>query len=367
MAELLGLLTPVVDRLTLARRFRATRAGGMVRKPPGLVGGHRSGYTRGVNVQSSVRLACRIIFAICTAAPITGCAGQAVSPTDQTLIREADQLHARLAPALVENVDPRLRRYFEQLAGRITTAARELDQQGVIQSKDDGSKAWMFGKEMDFHLTDGQLPNLYTSGGRHVYIYDGLFQQCKNEDELASLLCHAYAHVYARHVQKELKRDTSLGEEEALLRPFVYLNFTPAHERTAAGIAFDIYLKAGWDPARFGEVYDRLAAEDSSGVTFDIALLRELAKPPLPPPAAARDWAQPPVADDARFAQLQAETKAAAASAPRNERAELLLSALSSCLGPAEGPIQARARQQLFPPPQGPSENKWNKGLQGAR
>jgi hypothetical protein len=302
---------------------------------------------------------------IVVASVLTGCAGQAVSPTDQTLLKETDELHARLEPAVMERQDPRLKRYFEQLAGRVTAAAKELDQQGVIQSRDAGSKDWMFSKDIDFHLVDSQVPAVYTPGGRHIYIYDGLFQQCKNEDELASVFCHEYAHVYARHAQKEIKRDPNSTGEEGLLEPFVSLKYTPAHDRTADTIAYDIYLKAGWDPARYTDLYQRLL-NDGTG-TLDVAALREKVDAKHETPAGARDWGQPPVADDARFAQLQAETHAVVAGASRNTRAELLLAAFPNCLSPADTPAQLRARQALFPPAPPPTENKWNKGLQGAR
>jgi hypothetical protein len=311
---------------------------------------------------------CLSLLAIVALAAIGGCAGPSVSPTDQTLIKEADQLHIRLEPAVVESQEPRLKRYFEQLANRIVTAARELDQQGVIQSRSEGSNDWMFSKDIDFHLLNSELPNAYTSGGRHIYIYDGLFQLCRSEDELAALFCHEYAHVYGRHVQKELKRDSSVGGDDGLLLPFVNLKFTPAHERTADTIAFNIFAKAGWDPARFGDLYHRLL-QDGPREGLDQAFLRQSADAPRELPKGAQNWAQPSVADDARFAQLQAETRAvvAAAGAPRNGRVGLLLAAFPGCLTPPDSPAQASARQRLFPPPAGPLENKWNKGLQGAR
>lgn len=298
---------------------------------------------------------------------LTGCAGPAVSPTDQTLLRETDQLHARLEPAVVERQEPRLRRYFEQLSTRIVTAARELDQQGGIQSRSEGSNEWLFSKEIDFHLVKSELPNIYTGGGRHIYIYDGLFQECRNEDELASLFCHEYAHVYGRHAQKELKRGTSAGaSDDDLLEPFVTLKFTPAHDKTAEAIAFNIFVKAGWDPARYADVHRRLLQQGPPG-GLDAALLRERADGAHDLPAGSQNWAQPPVADDARFVQLQSETQAVVASMPRNDRVELLLAAFPNCLMPADAPAQVAARQRLFPPPAAPSENKWNKGLQGAR
>jgi predicted Zn-dependent protease len=298
-----------------------------------------------------------------------GCAGPSVSPSDQTLLRQADQLHTRLEPALVENRDPRLKRYLEQIGARLVAAAKELDQQGTIKSSGEGSNAWMFSKDIDFHIVDSQQFNGFTSGGRHIYLYDGLFQQCRSEDELAALFCHEYAHVYARHVQQELKRDNGLDGEAALLFPFATLRSSAMQERAADVIAFEIYVKAGWDPGRYAAIYQRMA--DEGGAQVDRTRLKEKVMDAqrradaLPP--AAREWGQPPVADDARFAQLQSQAKALIAGAPRNERAELLLACFPSCLGASDSPAQSQARLKLFPPAPVGSDNQWNKGLPGAR
>ena len=303
---------------------------------------------------------------------VTGCAGRSVSPTDQSLITEADQLHARLAPAVVDDRDPRLKRYFGQLAARVTAAARELDRQGVIKSPGEGDKSWMFGKEIDFHLVNSDLPNAFASGGRHLYVYNGLFQQCTSEDDLAAVFCHAYAHLYARHVQQSARRDPNLPPDRALLFPFATLQLTPAQERAADTIAFGIFTRAGWDPTRFASLYEQLYNGNPAGV--DRNVLREKALDAntrlLPSvPAASRDWAQPPVADDTRFAQLQAETKAAVAATPRSGQPQLLLAAFPNCLNPTPTPAQARARQALFPPPPAPppGDNQWGKGVRGGR
>lgn len=302
-------------------------------------------------------------------AVVAGCAGPAVSPSDQTLIREADQLHTRLAPAVVERRDARLQRYLEQIGARICAAAKELDEQGQIKSKGEGANTWMF-SGIEFHLVNSRVPNSFTSGGRHVYVYDGLYRRCQNEDELAALFCHEYAHLYARHIQHELKRDPALPGEDALIFPFATLRLTPSEGRAADAIAFSIYVKAGWDPGRFADLYRRLLQEESVP-GLDTAVLREkladAEKRASDLPASSRDWQQPPVADESRFVQLQVDSDTLVTSAPRNERAELLLASFPTCLTRTDTPGQTRARQQLFPPPPAPNENKWNKGLQGAR
>ena len=301
---------------------------------------------------------------------LAGCTGQTVSPTDQVLIRDADKLHAKLESAVVERLDAPLKRYFEQLSSRITAAAKELDQQGVIKSAGTagGSNAWMFSKDVDFHLVDSDLPNSFTSGGHHVYIYDGLFQLCRSEDELAAVFCHEYAHVYGRHVQQDVKRDPALSGDNAVLFPFATLRLSPGQNREADAIAFQIYCKAGWDPGRYAALYQRMLEERSTAASpDDREALRERVvqaqqrADALPP--AAREWGQAPVADDARFAQLQSKAKGIAAG--RTRQAELLLSAFPNSINDAPTPRQARAREQLLPPPTEPTENRWGKGLPG--
>lgn len=303
---------------------------------------------------------------------LTGCANQAVSPTDKTLIAEADQLNRHLAPSLVDDRDPRLKRYFAQIAARVTAAAKDLDQQGAIQSRGEGAKSWMFGKEIEFHLVNSELPNVFPAGGRHIYLYLGLFRQCANEDELAAVFCHAYAHLYARHVQRDVRPEPpGLSGDAKLLFPFATLQFTPAQEREADTIAFNVFTKAGWDPNRYPAIYDTLYKGDVAGV--DRNFLREKTVDAidrlLPAvPAAAANWAQPSVADDTRFAQLQAETAKIAPSAAGTPQSQLLLAAFPNCLNPTLTPAQTRARQTLFPPPPAPTgDNPWGKGVQGTR
>jgi predicted Zn-dependent protease len=299
---------------------------------------------------------------------LAGCGGR-VSPTDQSLIRQAEDLHTRLRPAVVEERDPKLKRYFEQIASRITEAAQDLDRQGLIQSDGGGSNAWMFSPAVDFHLVKSDLPNGFASGGNHVYLYTALFDQCRTEDELAAVLCHQYAHLYERHVQQSFRRDPLRAGEDALLFPFATMRHTVEQERAADRVAFGVFARAGWDPGQFASVYQRMLEQNVAGV--DRALLREMVieaqrrADALPP--AAREWAQPPVADEARFPQLQAEAKSAAAGAGAPAaKARLLLAAFSDCLNPdGETAAQAGAAAELFPPPPAGSDNKWGKGLQG--
>src|SRR3712207_9596813 len=48
--------------------------------------------------------------------------------------------------------------------------------------------------------------NAFTTGGEYMYIYTELFRQCRSEDEIAAVMAHEFAHVYARHVHQGMKR-----------------------------------------------------------------------------------------------------------------------------------------------------------------
>jgi hypothetical protein len=302
---------------------------------------------------------------------VGGCAGPSVSPTDQALIDRAERLHQVLAPAVVDARNPRLQRYLAQLSERITSAAKELDQQGRIKSAEiAGGGSWLFGKDVTFHLIDSELPNAFTSGGKHVYVYNALLQLCRSEDELASLLCHEYAHLYARHVLDDLKQEEppTGGQDVALIYPYATLRISPAQAREAQATAVLIYAKAGWDPARYVSLYERLGnGSPVSGV--DSALMRdrvaqaERRMAELPP--AANEWMRPPIADDARFAQLLSESRSLANSSRPPERARLLLACFPSCLATGETAGQLAARERLFPPPPAPTQNQWGKGVAG--
>src|SRR5678816_4091575 len=119
--------------------------------------------------------------------------------TDQAVISQANQMNGQLKPAIME--DPELASYLQKVGDRIIGAAKELDAQGYgPKSHKNGENAWMFGNNMKFHFVNSKTVNAFTTGGDHMYVYNALFQMCKDEEELAAVMSHEYGHVYARHV-----------------------------------------------------------------------------------------------------------------------------------------------------------------------
>src|ERR1043165_7236014 len=115
--------------------------------------------------------------------------------SDKAVISQAQSFHSNIQPAVMN--DPELNGYINQVGQRIIGAAKEMDQQhygGKGHAKE--SSQWMFSQSMLFHFVNSKTLNAFTTGGEHMYVYNALFQQCKDEDELAAVMSHEFAHVY---------------------------------------------------------------------------------------------------------------------------------------------------------------------------
>ena len=154
----------------------------------------------------------------------------------------------------------------------------------------------MFSDDLRFHLVASDTLNAFTTGGEHMYVYTQLLANCRSEDELAAVVAHEYAHVYGRHVHKGMNRQYAvlggavaaaiLGHELAeenkeewaaisgtlalYAGQFLSLGFTRDDEAEADQLGFDFYVRAGWDPARFGDFFQNLADQgyDEESDTF---------------------------------------------------------------------------------------------------
>ncbi|MCS7032475.1 MAG: hypothetical protein NZ561_00595, partial [Phycisphaerae bacterium] len=103
--------------------------------------------------------------------------------TDRMVIAQADDVHGVLEPAVI--TDPELAGYIQTVGDRIIQEARQFSAAGEGPDKHfEGNNTWMFGPEMRFHLVNSPTVNAFTTGGEHMYVYTGLLQECRTEDEL---------------------------------------------------------------------------------------------------------------------------------------------------------------------------------------
>lgn len=315
-----------------------------------------------------------VVFTLCLFALLAGgCA------SDKSVISQAADTHKGLSPAIIS--DPQLVAYLDKVGQRIVNVAEELDQQhfGPSSHKKDDDTSWMF-QGMQFHFVNSKTLNAFTTGGKHMYIYNELFQTCKNEDELAAVMAHEYAHVYCRHVAQGMNRQYAMlglaagagvagyaiSDEDRLQTAgiaagaaliggqFIGMGFTRDDEDEADKIGFQFYCRAGWDPNRFAGFFQTLidkgldttpeALSDhpklSNRVTNTKRRISQL-------PANASTWRKPPVASDAEFRQLQARAAQVSRTMPNDKaaaQAQLLFSAFPSCVSATEQPDQKKAQ-----------------------
>ena len=204
--------------------------------------------------------------------------------SDRQVIEQAEGAHNELEPAVME--DPELRGYMQATGQRIVDAARAMHAEHYGPDKHfDEDSEWMFSPEMKFHFVNSQTLNAFTTGGTHMYIYTELLQTCRTEDELVAVMAHEYAHIYGRHVQKGMDRQYwtlggavlagvggyALGGKEHGLEygagaatlayaggQFLGMGYTREDEAEADELGFDFYVRAGWDPNRFGDFFQQL-------------------------------------------------------------------------------------------------------------
>jgi len=299
---------------------------------------------------------------------LVGCA------TDKQIISQAANVHGSLKPAVMQ--DPELANYIQEVGDRVIEQAARLSAQGKGPKKHfEGDNKWMFSDRMQFHFVNSKTLNAFTTGGEHMYIYTALFQQCTSEDELAAVVAHEYAHVYGRHVQKGTDRQYGLliggaavgaaagyalgGDDNrwtgagigaglgAAGGQFLNMGFTREDEYEADKYGFRFYCRAGWDPEKFGDFFQKMidnGYDKTPEIVSSHPSLKNRVKQAkewaaeLPPEAA--DWRRPPVASPKRFRELQERAARLGKDAPSDrslENSQKLLQALPrSCVSPIE-------------------------------
>jgi predicted Zn-dependent protease len=317
------------------------------------------------------------------AAAHTGCA------SDKAVIGQANQFHTGLQPAVMD--DPELTDYIQRVGQRIISAAADLDRQGYGPKAHKEEKApWMFSDAMKFHFVNSKTLNAFTTGGEHMYIYNELFQSCKSEDELAAVMAHEYGHVYGRHVHKGMNRQMALllgagaagaagyaaggsdrGGEYAgygaglamMAGQVVNMGFGRNDEKEADKLGFDFYVRAGYDPERFGDFFRTMiqkagnqqgAPEFLSSHPTLASRVEEAERRAAEWERKGRDLRRPPVADAREFRQLQNRAAQVGQRTPTDETLanskELLQALPRSCLlvDQPSPPDAEAARQNLM-------------------
>jgi len=264
-----------------------------------------------------------------------GCNGPAPGAA---FVEQADRLHGG-ALASQTITDPDARDYVQLVGKRIADAAHAVDPSRTHDA--------LF-SQMEFDLVASPVPNVFATGGSHIYINDGLFQLCQTEDQLAAAIAHAFAHAVSLDAE-HLGFTPDPNDSIAMIGwQFVTHRLTLQQEQTADKFAFDLYVQAGYDPAQFVALFETLTDRYPSGQAPDRI-------PLIVRTQSARQWAQAttrqrrplPVADPKTFLALRKSVAGRAGSL--NLLGSVILEALPNCLLAADLPDQLLAQEKLRP------------------
>jgi predicted Zn-dependent protease len=98
------------------------------------------------------------------------------------------QLHQEILRSASTNSDPYITIYLSNIKKRLEEAA------GLPFP-------------ITFTIIDSEALDAYATIGGYVYITTGLTSFCENEDELAGVISHEFAHITRRHVAKRLEKE----------------------------------------------------------------------------------------------------------------------------------------------------------------
>ena len=306
----------------------------------------------------------------------TGCA------SDKQIIGQANQFHGGLEPATID--DPALANYLQAVGDRIIDAAQDLSKQGYgPEEHKKENNSWMFNGGMKFHFVNSKTLNAFTTGGNHMYIYTGLFQNCDTEDELAAVMAHEFAHVYGRHVHKGMNRqmmtmaaaagagaagyaaggknrEAYAGSAAGLAMmagQYFGMSFTRNDENQADQMGFAFYTRAGWEPEKFDDFFQKMIEKgydktpevmsDHPSLANRVAATKKRVGN-LPPEA--ERWQRPPVASGAEFRRLQQRAEEVGRNMPTDQTLansqELLRAMPRSCLTPLDQDTKLRDQRE---------------------
>jgi len=278
----------------------------------------------------------RVVGVVALFSILTGC--QATTPAAK-FIEQADRFHnGALASTVVADSD--LNEYLQDVSGRIAVAAKAAAPNKVNEE---------FIARVHCHLVASSTINAFSTGGTHVYVTNGLFQQCQNEEELATAISHAYAHLInldleATKIQPDPTRPLTMVAWD-----FVLNRFTLEQEKRADALALAIYAQAGWDTVQYPNLYEHMEGISAGNVAPDRESLPARA---FRLEALAGEVKRParklPVADPKTFIMLRQRAaqyrEPLVAGVP-----QILLRAFPNCVLSGDTSEQKAAQEQLRP------------------
>lgn len=109
-------------------------------------------------------------------------------------------------------------------------------------------------------LIDDKQFNAFTMGGTYVFIFKGLMDQMRDDDEVAAVIGHEMAHVSANHAfERSANQQLSLltGKKKQKTEGFAAA-YTHENEREADRVGILYAALAGYDPYAAARVWERM-------------------------------------------------------------------------------------------------------------
>jgi len=128
-------------------------------------------------------------------------------------------------------------------------------------------------------IIESKQINAFNTGGELLYVYTGLINYVKSDDELAGILAHEMAHGIGAHLQREqrsmflpsigaalanvaLKNQTA-DQVIGLTNEALSSGYSRRHEREADILAVVYTYRAGYNPLSFEEFFKRISQQAS--------------------------------------------------------------------------------------------------------
>ncbi len=212
-----------------------------------------------------------IVVLVLLVSLLSGCATLGLSPLKDRMLQSVKYSKRELAAADAENgqiVSKYGTVYDTQAVARLDSIKNRL--QAVLPRKD---------IDFQIHILNSDDVNAMTTGGRHIYIFKGLLNDARSDDELACTLAHEMSHSITRHNAKRttigiLSTLGSLalsvatrGQESvqtviALAGQALPATFSRADEREADVLAAAFAYEAGYDISKAKYFFERLAEQE---------------------------------------------------------------------------------------------------------
>jgi predicted Zn-dependent protease len=149
----------------------------------------------------------------------------------------------------------------------------------LLSSISDKNAPW----EYSFDVIDNKEVNAFALPGGPTFIYTGLLDRIKTEDELAGVMAHELTHVRNEHwaYQYRDQQSKNLGLSLILIltranrtvadlasigsQVLIDLPYSRKHETEADNIGFDMMTKAGYNPQGMADLFTTLQRASGGG------------------------------------------------------------------------------------------------------